>query len=69
MPLLRTVECDICRSSYTEEGYGAGFPGWMNILGIELDGNSQIWLCPTHMGKVADFIDEEKHGKIEMVEK
>jgi len=68
MPLLRIVSCDICNKKL-EDKTGSGFPNWMLINGIVLDGNSQVWLCPEHRTKVADFIDELKHGKINLVEK
>lgn len=64
MPMLRTVKCDICGMDYTETQYGAGFPNWMNILGISLDGNEQVWLCPVHMAKVADYIDSMANPSI-----
>lgn len=65
MPLTRKVTCDICSEEYSEKEYGSGFPDWMNIHGIILDGNAEIWLCPKHAIDVAEFIDATKHGKQE----
>jgi len=67
MPIFRTVTCDVCDETL-EDRTGSGFPDWMLINGIELDGNDQVWLCPEHRTKVANFIDELKHGKIKLVE-
>lgn len=67
MPLLRIVKCDVCGEQLIDED-GSGFKDWMKIDGIVLDGNDDVWLCKTHRDKVANFIDEMKHGKIKLVE-
>ena len=62
MSMYRTVKCDICGEEYTEKEYGAGFPEWMLINGIVLDGISEIWICPTHRDMIADYVDNLKNG-------
>lgn len=62
MPIKRTVVCDICNRGHTEEVFGSGFPDWMQVNGIKLDGNDQVWLCPTHRNVIADHIDMLKQN-------
>lgn len=69
MAMLRTVICSVCGKRETEETHGKGWTGWLWIQGASLDGDSQIWLCPEHMERVMNFIDEMKHGKIKLAEK
>jgi hypothetical protein len=53
----RTVICDICGASCTEESYGAGWPGWMGLKGVKLNGTENPDLCPEHRGQVMGFVD------------
>ena len=66
MTMLRTVICNICDRQYTEESYGAGFAGWMQVNGIILNGDDQVWLCPDHKAEVADYIDNIRTKRINL---
>lgn len=55
--ILRTIKCDICGESYTEERDGAGFPGWGSLQGVTLNGTANPTFCPGHLAQVADFVD------------
>lgn len=56
--IKRTVVCGICTEQYTEEKEGDGFPGWGQISGIILNGDTNPYLCPKHLKNVANFADE-----------
>ncbi len=58
----RTIFCDICGASSTEEKHGDGWPGWMGLKGVALDGVENPDLCPEHTKQVMDFVDNLKHG-------
>ena len=60
MSVKRTVCCDICPVTYTEEKPNEGFPGWGQLIGIELDGVENPYLCPEHLKKTAEFVDNMK---------
>ena len=53
----RSIICAVCMKKSTEHFPGAGWPGWGNINGVELNGKANPILCPTHLSKVMDFID------------
>lgn len=57
MAILRTVKCSICGCKETEPEYGKGWSGWIHIVGVVLNGDSNVYLCPAHMKKVMDYID------------
>lgn len=59
MALLKTIQCDIqgCKTSCTEPKPGDGWVGWGQLQGIILNGNENPYLCPEHLGRVADFAD------------
>lgn len=50
---IRKVTCDVkdCCEEYQEEKYGAGFPGWGSINGLQNPdtGQSIAHLCPRHL--------------------
>lgn len=54
----RTLICDKadCRKTYTEPEFGAGFPGWGELGGILISGQTAK-LCPACLAAVANFID------------
>ena len=62
MSVRRTVCCDICDDMYTEKNPNDGFPGWGQFNGITLDGVDNPYLCPDHLKKAADFVDDMKEG-------
>jgi len=62
MALKRTVVCDVCNKEYTDKSFGSGFPDWMQVNGILLDGNAVVWFCVEHKALVADFIDKLKNS-------
>ena len=73
MSLLRTIKCDLCGATYTEEDNGSGFPGWCIIQGIGLKekkpdepfeyGHMNTTLCPEHTTKLTNLITEHLEGK------
>ena len=62
--ILRLVACDIpgCSARHEETTPGEGYPGWGQLHGIVLNGTSNPLLCPKHLAKVADYIDNLKVG-------
>ena len=58
MSVRRTVCCDICDAMYTEKNANDGFPNWGQLMGIKLNDVDNPYLCPDHLTKVADFIDD-----------
>ena len=57
MSQRRTIACDICGETYTEEAFGLGFPGWAQAAGITLRSDRQNPdLCPQHAERLAEFI-------------
>lgn len=68
MAMLRTVICSVCGKKETEQQHGVGWKGWVWVQGASLDGDDQIWLCPDHMVRVMNFIDEMKNSKVKIVE-
>lgn len=58
--ILRTIKCDLCGAVYTEQGDGAGFPGWGALQGVTLDGVANPCLCPEHLAAAAGFVDSLK---------
>ena len=63
MPITQTIVCDICGAGMTEPQPGAGFQGWGALKGIALDGVENPTLCPEHLGALAQFADDLKHGR------
>lgn len=57
MSIKKTVCCDICGKEYTEKNPNDGFPNWGQIMGINLNGTDNPYVCPYHLAEVADFID------------
>lgn len=62
MPILRVIHCSLCDKTETETAANVGWPKWGAVQGIILDGEENPCLCPEHLAKVADFIDEVKNG-------
>ena len=62
MAILRTIQCSICKETYTEPEPNAGWKGWGILSGIVLDGDENPCLCPAHLKHVANFVNEVKHG-------
>lgn len=60
MAILRTIICDVCGKAETESTPNAGWDGWGSLQGIELDGVPNPILCPAHLVRVADRVDEMK---------
>jgi len=58
--ILRTIKCDICGISYTEDREGAGFPGWGALQGVSLDDVSNPSLCPGHLAMFGEYADKLK---------
>lgn len=71
MPMVRTVQCDICEQRETENQYGNGWPGWAIISGIAAktpkdndsltDENMRFILCPEHTSVVANILTNLQH--------
>lgn len=59
MAIKRTVSCDIknCDSTATEPEFGRGFNGWMQIVGVELNGSKHPYICPRCMFHVMEIVD------------
>jgi hypothetical protein len=57
MAMKRTIECDVCPASYTEESYGLGFPHWGAIQGVQtVEGDKhEMSLCPECLQKVMNY--------------
>lgn len=56
--IIRTIVCDICKTTGQESKPNAGWPGWGSLHGITLNGTDNPTLCPYHLTRVADFIDK-----------
>lgn len=61
--IRRTIVCDVCGATYTEQSDGAGFKGWGALHGIAIDGCANPSLCPAHLNAVAHFVDRLKNGE------
>ena len=62
MPILRTIRCSLCPTTFTEPEPNAGWQDWGQVSGIVLDGEANPCLCPDHLAQVANYINEVKHG-------
>lgn len=62
MSMVRKFICDVCGEVFTEEKFGAGAPGWGQLMGIILDGNDNPTLCSNHLATIADQLDKMKGG-------
>jgi hypothetical protein len=63
MSILRTIKCNVegCREIYTEQGPGAGFPGWGVLQGRQNEkGETECHLCPKHLDMVFKYVEEVK---------
>ena len=60
--ILRTIQCAICGKHETEKRPNGGWPGWMGIIGVALDGDENPQFCPEHTNEIMNFIDNLKHG-------
>lgn len=60
MSQIRTIRCDIpgCPHYREERTFGDGWNGWGSLQGISFNGKDNPDLCPYHLEKVADFIDQ-----------
>jgi len=54
--LLKTVECGVCKTRYTEKSPNDGFPNWGQLSGAALNGDANPYLCPEHFGNVKAFV-------------
>lgn len=63
--IIRRAVCTICGRTLQEAEYGAGWPEWVIVDGISIDGDTKVMLCPEHKAMVADFIDKEKQHGVE----
>jgi rubredoxin len=61
--IKRTIQCNCCGLTYTEEEEGTGFPQWGQLSGIALNNKANPHLCPGCLKKIADFIDLLSQGK------
>lgn len=59
MAITRKIKCDVCAAEADEPAPEAGWQGWGAIQGIALNGVPNPNLCPSCLGKVAEFIDRE----------
>lgn len=59
MALQRLIKCDIpgCTAEHLEEIAGGGWPGWGQLKGINFNNRGEPYLCPRHLGMIANFID------------
>ena len=62
MSILRTIKCDVCGKEQTEKTPNQGWSGWGALQGVKMDEIDNPNLCPEDLAKIADFIDEVKHG-------
>ena len=62
MSILRTIKCDICGKTQTEENPNEGWAGWGSLQGVKFDGIDNPNLCPEHLEDIADYANEVKHG-------
>ncbi len=68
MPMVRTIQCDICEQTESEKEYGQGWPGWAIINGIAAkepndtksltQENMQFILCPEHTIDTSNFLTD-----------
>lgn len=56
--MLRTIQCGVCGATHTEPKPGEGWLGWGQFQGINLNGDENPYLCPTHLAVVADFVSK-----------
>lgn len=61
MALERIIKCDVesCPKTCIEEEYGAGFPGWGHMAGVEDEETKRntAYLCPRHMQRVREILN------------
>lgn len=60
MPEFRSMQCDICEKIKAEVIYGAGFPGWGKLLGVnsgKLPGQDSLVLCSAHLQQVVEYLN------------
>lgn len=62
MTILRTIKCDVCGTSQTEENAGDGWQGWGALHGISLDGVENPSLCNECLNRTASYVDSLKNG-------
>lgn len=70
MAIERTIKCDICGATATEENKDGGFKGWTGIMGIALDGVPNPSFCPSCSKDILNFVDQYKQrktGRIQLV--
>lgn len=57
--ILRTIHCDVCGMTQTENMPGAGWPGWGELRGVQINGAVNPCLCPQHLAVLAQVLDKE----------
>lgn len=59
----RTVTCGVCGIEETEPSANFGFPNWGCLAGIKLNDQENPMLCPEHLTKVSNYIDNTLIGE------
>lgn len=56
--IQRTAICGACGAKETEDKFGEGFKQWIQIQGIQLDGDANPHFCPECTKKIMDYVDK-----------
>lgn len=59
MTILRKAQCDSCSVEEFEKKSGEGWPDWIVIQGVILNGANSPMFCPECRDKIMNFIDYE----------
>jgi rubredoxin len=66
--IKRSIECDVCGWVLNEAKDGAGWPGWGQINGVNLNGVDNPNLCGMCLSRVMDFVDNMENHTISVKE-
>lgn len=62
MAILREAECDCCGKKEYERGVGTGWPNWIIVQGVILDGVGSPMFCEECREPIMNFIDTHKQN-------
>jgi len=62
MAILRKAQCDMCDFEEWEPHANCGWPNWMILSGIVLDGVDSPMVCPECREPLMNWIDEYKRS-------
>jgi hypothetical protein len=59
MSIQRTIKCNFCTASFSEQGFNLGFPGWGHIVGLinKETGEDTAHVCPDCMKRLVNILN------------